>query len=105
MDSSLMYEAARTGQVDVIGAYSTDGRIGAYDLVVLEDDRHAIPHYDAVVLVGAGVARERPEIIQALRGLTGKIDPERMRRMNAAVDDGKEAPARVAEQFLREVGL
>jgi osmoprotectant transport system permease protein len=103
MDPSLMYEAVKTGQVDVISAYSTDGRIAAYDLRVLEDDRRAIPPYDAVVLVSQRLARERPEAVRALRGLAGSIDAERMRRMNAAVDDAKEAPSEVAERFLGEL--
>jgi len=102
MDPSLMYEAAKNRDVDVIGAYSTDGRIASYDLVVLEDDRAAIPPYDAVVLVSPRLRREHPEAVEALRGLSGAIDADRMRRMNAAVDDRKESPAAVAERFLRE---
>jgi len=102
MDPSLMYEAAKNLDVDVIGAYSTDGRIASYDLVVLEDDRAAIPPYDAVVLVSPRLRREHPEAVEALRGLSGAIDADRMRRMNAAVDDRKESPAAVAERFLRE---
>jgi len=100
MDPSLLYEAAKTAQVDVISAFSTDGRLVAYDLVTLEDDRRAIPPYDALVLVSAKLAQEHPEAVEALRGLEGKIDAERMRRMNAAVDDRKEAPSAVAERFL-----
>jgi osmoprotectant transport system permease protein len=86
--------------VDLIGAFSTDGRITALDLVVLEDERHAIPPYDAVVLAGARLVRERPDAIAALRGLTGAIDADRMRQMNLAVDQGGESPETVAEQFL-----
>lgn len=100
MDPSLLYEAARTGQVDVISAFSTDGRIVAYDLVVLEDDRHAIPPYDAVVLLSARLVREHPGAAAALRGLAGTIDAETMRRLNAAVDEAKETPATVAARFL-----
>jgi osmoprotectant transport system permease protein len=102
MDPSLLYDAARTGQVDVISAFSTDGRIVAYDLVTLEDDRHAIPPYDALVLVSARLAREHPEAVTALASLAGTIDAEKMRSLNAAVDDKKESPARVAERFLEE---
>ena len=58
MDASLMYQAAATNEVDVISAYTTDGRIAAYDLRVLEDDRSAIPPYDAILLAGARLARE-----------------------------------------------
>lgn len=104
MDPSLMYEAMKSSAVDVIGAFSTDGRIVSYDLVVLEDDRGAIPPYDAVVLAGSRLGREHPEVIRALRGLEGKIDAAEMRRMNAEVDDGKGLPASVAERFLRRIG-
>ena len=52
MDSSLMYQAVAQGEVDVITAFSTDGRIAAQDIALLEDDRGAIPPYDAIVLVG-----------------------------------------------------
>jgi osmoprotectant transport system permease protein len=100
MDPALLYEAARSGQVDVITAYSTDGRIVAYDLVVLDDARHAIPPYDAVVLASDRLARTAPGAVSALRALAGSIDGERMRRMNAAVDEGRETPAQVAERFL-----
>jgi len=104
MDPSLLYEAAQTGQVDVIGAFSTDGRIVANDLVVLEDDRHAIPPYDAIVLVSERLARTHPDALAALQRLAGTIDADRMRRMNAAVDEKKEAPTAVAERFLDETG-
>ena len=104
MDPSLLYEAARTAQVDVITAFSTDGRIVAYDLVVLEDDRHAIPPYDAVVLVSERFGAAHPDAVDALRGLANAIDEGRMRQMNAAVDDRKESPAAVAERFLDAMG-
>ena len=89
-----MYQAVANGQVDVISAFSTDGRIAAFDLVVLEDDRRAIPPYDAIMLASARLAREQPDVIAALRGLAGAIDAERMRRMNLAVDQRGSLPKR-----------
>ncbi|HTN91614.1 MAG TPA: glycine betaine ABC transporter substrate-binding protein [Sorangium sp.] len=103
MDPSLMYEAVRAGDVDVISAFSTDGRIVSFDLRVLEDDRRAIPPYDAVVLASARLAREHPEVIEALRGLEGKIGAERMRELNVAVDERGKSPAEAAEALLREL--
>lgn len=100
MDSSLMYQAAAQGNVDVISAFSTDGRIAALDLVVLEDDRGAIPPYDAVILASAGLQRRHPEAIDALRRLSGKIDGHAMRRMNLAVDQDGQYPGSVARGFL-----
>jgi len=100
MDSALMYQAVRTGAVDVITAFSTDGRIAAYDLRVLREDRGVIPPYDAVVLVRPGLAREAPEAVAALRSLDGVLDAETMRRLNRAVDARGRSPERVARDFL-----
>jgi osmoprotectant transport system permease protein len=100
MDSSLMYQAVASGQVDVISAFSTDGRIAAEDLLLLEDDRGAIPPYDAIVLVGPRIARSLPQVAAALAALEGAIDAEQMRRMNLAVDQDGRAPAEVARGFL-----
>jgi osmoprotectant transport system permease protein len=100
MDPSLLYAAVAGSQVDVITAYSSDGRISAYDLVTLEDDRGAIPPYDAVVLVSRGLGDRRPDVVEALRALAGTIDVLRMRAMNAAVDRDGKSPAAVAEEFL-----
>ena len=100
MDASLMYQAAATREVDVIAAYTTDGRIAAYDLHVLEDDRRAIPPYDALVLAGARLARDAPDVLRALARLDGAIDAARMRTMNLRVDERGEDPAAVAADFV-----
>ena len=99
MDPSLMYQAVANGNVDVISAFSTDGRIAAYDLVLLEDDKGAIPPYDAIVLVGAKASGET-KVLGALRELSGTIDAGAMRRMNLAVDRDKQNPGVVARAFL-----
>ena len=83
--------------------FSTDGRIAALDLVVLEDERGAIPPYDALMLAGPRLVRERPDVVAALRQVAGTIDADRMRRMNLAVDQDGATPAAVAESFLREM--
>ena len=100
MDPSLMYGALREREVDVISAFSTDGRIAAEGLVVLDDDRHVIPPYDAIILASARVAQEHPDVLSALRELAGTIDAAAMRRMNAAVDAEGRSPAEVAREFL-----
>lgn len=102
MDPSLMYDAVAAGEVDVIGGFSTDGRIAALDLVALADDRGAIPPYDAVILAGAHLQRERPEVIEALGRLAGRIDAATMRELNRRVDGEGRSPAAVATAFLDE---
>jgi osmoprotectant transport system permease protein len=99
MDPSLLYEAAKSGQVDIIGAFSTDGRIAAYDLVVLDDDRGAIPPYDAVILAGARAQRELKSVIQSLHGLEGRIDANTMRKLNQKVDEDHLTPEAAAKTF------
>lgn len=100
MDASLMYQAVGTGAVDVISAFSTDGRIAAMDLVVLHDDKGAIPPYDAIVLASARLAARHPEAIEALRELVGTIDGDAMRAMNMAVDRDHDGAESVARRFL-----
>ena len=100
MDPSLMYQAVASGEVDVITAFGTDGRIDAFGLRVLEDDRRAVPPYDAVVLAGARLAREAPDVLAALAQLDGAIDTDRMRAMNFEVDERGADPSAVAARFV-----
>jgi osmoprotectant transport system permease protein len=101
MDPSLLYQAIDAGQVDVITAYSSDGRIEALGLVVLEDDRHAIPPYDAVVLAGPRLSREAPDVLAAVRSLEGAIDVATMRGLNRMVDQEGLGVSVAARRFLR----
>ncbi len=86
MDLGLLYRALEAGQVDVIAGNSTDGPIRALGLVVLEDDRHYFPPYDAVPLFRDDSLRMHPEIQVALDRLAGKVTAEEMQAMNDAVD-------------------
>jgi osmoprotectant transport system permease protein len=104
MDSSLMYQAVEGGEVDVISAFSTDGRIAAYGIALLEDERGVIPPYDAIVLAGPRLAVEAPQVVAALRELEGAIDESTMQQLNLAVDRDGRAPADVAREFLDSLG-
>jgi osmoprotectant transport system permease protein len=85
MDPVLMYAAIEQREVDVISAYSTDGRIAAHDLVVLGDPKQALPPYDAVLLLSAEAAA-RKDVTVALRELVGAINDHHMREANKLVD-------------------
>lgn len=100
MDPSLLYQAIATRQVDAITAYSSDGRIEALSLMTLEDDRGAIPPYDAVVLASPRLAREAPDVLAAVARLEGRIDVARMRELNRLVDEQRKSPAVAAAEFL-----
>jgi len=100
MDLGLTYKAVAGHQVDLIAGNSTDGLIGALGLVVLEDDRHYFPPYDAVPLVREAVITKHPEIREALRALGGKVSEEQMRLMNYAVDGEHKDVKQVVKEFL-----
>tara|TARA_R110000868_G_scaffold86206_2_gene241825 strand:- start:7846 stop:9414 length:1569 start_codon:yes stop_codon:yes gene_type:complete len=103
MDSTFMYGAVRDGQVDMISAYTTDGRIAAYDLDVLEDPRHILPPYDAVILLSERASR-MPGLADALSRLVGAIDGDAMREANRRVDLEHETPTEAAAWLAEEIG-
>lgn len=100
LDPGLMYEAAAGGQMDVICAFATDGRIAEYQLRTLDDDRAFFPPYDAAPVVRGALLRERPEIRDALSPLAGGISDAEMREMNRAVDVLRRRPAEVAREWV-----
>ena len=102
---AVKYRALAAREVDVIDAYSTDGAIARYDLVVLEDDRGFFPPYEAAPLVGARLRAESPRAIAALTELAGRLDERRMRELNERVELGGEEVARVATDALAELAL
>jgi osmoprotectant transport system permease protein len=98
MQSDFMYQAAHNGDVDVISAYSSDGRIAKYDLIVLDDPKHALPPYDAMLLVSPRRAHDE-KLIAALKPLVGTIPVELMREANLRASNGgaQGSPQGVAE--------
>ena len=100
LDPGLMYTALADGEVDLICAFATDGRIDEYDLRVLDDDRRFFPPYDAAPVVRRGVLREHPEVREALIGLARTLSDEEMRQLNFAVDVLRREPREVATQWL-----
>jgi len=105
MDLGLLYRAIQNHQVDLIVGSSTDGLIPTLDLVVLEDDRHYFPAYDAVPIVRQQTIQRFPMVKTALEELGGKISQQEMQRMNYAVDGEHRDPAVVATEFLKSKGL
>ena len=105
MQPDFMYAAAASGEVDVIAGYTSDGLIAKYDLVVLDDPKHAIPPYDAILLLAPKRAGDQP-LRAALQPLLGKIDIATMREANlrAAGGDGASSPDAVARWLWDKVG-
>ena len=96
--ANLMYNALVSGDVDVISAFSSDGRISQYDLKVLGDPKGALPPYDAILLVSPAHANDTA-LLNALKPLLGAIDLATMQKANLMVDrpDDKQSPAQAAQ--------
>ncbi|MGY3587472.1 osmoprotectant transport system permease protein [Bradyrhizobium sp. USDA 4341] len=105
MQPDFMYAAVASGEADVIAGYTSDGLIAKYDLVTLADDKHAIPPYDAIVLLSP--KRRDDETLQAaLRPLLGKIGIAEMREANlrASGNDASSSPDAVARWLWEKIG-
>jgi len=105
MQPDFMYAAAASGEVDVIAGYTSDGLIAKYDLMVLDDPKHAIPPYDAIVLLAPKRAGDTA-LQAALTPLLGQIDISAMREANlrAAGGDGASSRDAVAQWLWEKIG-
>ncbi|WP_439495755.1 glycine betaine ABC transporter substrate-binding protein [Bosea sp. (in: a-proteobacteria)] len=105
MDSGLIYQAVRDGQVDVGLVFSTDGRIPAFDFVLLEDDRqYHIPQVMTPV-VTKEILAAHPQIRALLKDISSRLDEAGMAKLNAMVDVDKKTIPAVASEFLKSSGL
>jgi osmoprotectant transport system substrate-binding protein len=102
MQIGLVYQAAASGEMDVVLAYTTDGRIKSFDLKVLEDDKRFFPPYDTSLVASNEVLRDHPELQNILQKLSGKISTEKMQELNYEADGKMREPAIIAEGFLKE---
>lgn len=105
MQHSLAYPALKSHEIDLTDAYTTDGTLPQFDLVLLTDDREFFPKYYGVVVARAEIAQRFPRTWAALRRLDGLLSEETMIRLNAAVDNKQASVDETARSFLRERGL
>ena len=106
MNHALAYAALVGEAIDATEIYTTDGEIAQHDLLVLEDDRHFFPAYEAVWLYRADLEVRHPEVIGQLRKLEGRISEADMQKMNSAVQRNESSDGQVAVGFLnRELNL
>lgn len=98
LDLGLLYRALAEKKVDIVAGNSTDGLIDSLGLIVLQDDRHYFPPYDAVPIVRKAALEKFPKLRAALADLAGKISVDEMRHLNRQVDaDQHDVPAVVRE--------
>ena len=102
---TLMYTAITSGEVDVITAFSTDGLLAKYNLILLKDDKYFFPPYFMGPFVNGETHKEYPEIAKALSKLSNAIDDNTMQKLNYEVVEKGRDRAEVARTFLKERGL
>lgn len=102
MQIGLVYQALDHDEMDVVLAYSSDGRIAAFDLRIIEDDKKFFPPYDASIVARNDMLREHPKLDNVLGKLVGKIDTETMQQLNYEADGKMREPAIVAQEFLEQ---
>ncbi|KQQ64945.1 glycine/betaine ABC transporter substrate-binding protein [Pseudomonas sp. Leaf127] len=102
MDAGLVYTAMRNGQVFAGLVYTTDGRLDAFKLKVLEDDKHYFPDYTAAPVIRQAYLDQHPEMADLLKPLAELLDNATMRALNAKVDVDHQSPSTVAAEFLRQ---
>ncbi|MEO8359852.1 MAG: ABC transporter permease/substrate-binding protein [Vicinamibacteria bacterium] len=105
MDLGLLYQALESDRIDLAVGSTTDGLIAAKGFVVLEDDRHYFPPYDALPVVRTAALAEHLGLAEALSLLTGHIDAATMRRLNFEVDGRKRDPKDVAREFIKTLAV
>lgn len=105
MDSGLVYEALKNGDVEVGLVFATDGRIPAFEFVTLLDDKGYFPAYALAPVIRDEILQANPKIGDLLNALSAKLDDATMATLNARVDVDKETIEAVAEAFLKDNGM
>jgi osmoprotectant transport system substrate-binding protein len=105
MDTGLTYNALKDRQVDSAVVFATDGRVPAFNFVVLKDDRNYAAPYNLTPVVRKEVLDKNPKLADALNSVSAKLNDDTMAKLNASVDVDKKTPEEVAEGFLKANGL
>ena len=104
MDSSLLYEAVDSGDLDVVEVYSTDALLKKYELVSLEDDKGLFPPYEGVMTCRSDILETYPELKEIFNSLAGALDDDTVQGLNYQVDIEQKNVETVAKEFLSEHG-
>jgi len=105
MDLGLIYRALQDHKVDIVAGNSTDGVIDSLRLVILEDDRHYFPPYDAVPIVRRTTLEKFPQLRATLAELAGKVNGADMRHLNYLVDGEQHDVAAVVREYRQAHNL
>lgn len=105
MDNAIIYKALKEQKVDIGMGFSTDGRIKAFDLLNIQDDKSFFPVYNPAPNLRIEFAQKNPEVVSILNKISAKLDTETIMKMNYEVDIEQKVPRDVAKAWMKEVGL
>jgi osmoprotectant transport system substrate-binding protein len=105
MDTGLTYTALKEKQVDTALVFATDGRIPAFNFIVLQDDKGYAAPYNLTPVVRKEILDKNPKIAEALNALSAKLNNDTMAKLNASVDVDKKTVEEVASGFLKSQGM
>lgn len=105
MDIGLKYEAMKSGKIDVINIFTTDGQLSHANLTTLKDDKHFFPSYYCATIVREETLKEHPELEGILEKMNGILTDQEMADMNYKVDVEHRTEREVAVEFLKKKGL
>ena len=105
MDIGLKYEAMKSGKIDVINIFTTDGQLSHANLTTLKDDKHFFPSYYCATIVREETLEEHPELERILEKMNGILTDQKMADMNYKVDVEHRTEREVAVEFLKKKGL
>jgi osmoprotectant transport system permease protein len=105
VSDAIMYKAAYDKELDIISGYSTDGRIKAFDLYVLNDDKKIFPPYFAAPIIKTKTLQKFPQLKEVLNLLAGKFNDSIMTDLNYRSDYLHQTPEKIAKDFLKQKGL
>lgn len=105
VNDAVMYKAVYENELDLISGYSTDGRIKAFDLYVLDDDKKIFPPYFAAPIIKTKTLEKFPELEETLNLLSGKLNDSIMTDLNYRSDYLNQTPEKIAKDFLIKTQL
>lgn len=105
MSAGLRYKAVQQGDIQVMDAYATDGKLKEFDMQLLQDDKHFFPPYHGAVVVRQDTLQANPGLLDVLNRLGGTLDDQTMQELNYRVDVKGESVESVAKDFLKSKGL
>jgi osmoprotectant transport system substrate-binding protein len=105
LDTGAVYEATDQGACNFGEVFTTDGRIKALDLTVLEDDKQFFPKYNVSAVVQTATLNEHPELKRIFAKITPLLTNDTMQRLNARVDVDGDQPGDVALDWMVSQGL